>query len=103
MAITDFDERIARRDQATDGFRGYMELVSDGEIHGWVWDPARPSDHLKVELLANGEVVAEGRADVLRPDLQSARVGDGRHAFRLALPARPVQPPEPSAILDWVI
>lgn len=65
---------------------GYVEARTADRILGWAWDPASPEERLTVALLDGDRVVAETRADRPREDLARNGVGDGAHAFELAVP-----------------
>ncbi len=65
---------------------GYLETVSREAISGWAWVKDRPNDTAVPELVLDGTVMATFAADQYRPDLEKARIGAGRHAFRLRLP-----------------
>lgn len=69
------------------GLEGRVEAVIDGDVVGWAWDPARPAARLKLRVLVDGVVVTEGFAGLERADLIEAGIGDGLHAFHIALPA----------------
>jgi hypothetical protein len=75
-----------RPDAGRGGVEGRVEGVIDGSVLGWAWDPAQPSTQLAVRVLIDGQVVVESFAGLLRPDLLAAGVGDGAHAFHIALP-----------------
>lgn len=68
---------------------GALVVTGSGEIllTGWFYAPDWPGAAVAIEARVDGRVVAVAAADVHRPDLQSAGIGDGRHAFRLALDA----------------
>jgi hypothetical protein len=66
--------------------QGKLEAVVDGRAVGWVWDPEQPEETLEVEVLVDGEAVARGRADVSRPVLAEAGIGDGGYGFDVSLP-----------------
>ncbi len=66
---------------------GFVDGCVAGEIRGWALDPDQPNRRVHVIAVQGGEVVAEALADVWRPDLVQDGRGDGRHAFRLRLPA----------------
>jgi len=70
---------------------GYVEAATDTRILGWAWAPRKPQERLVVQALLDEAVVAEGSADRSRDDLARNGIGDGQHAFELALPesARP--------------
>jgi phenylpropionate dioxygenase-like ring-hydroxylating dioxygenase large terminal subunit len=68
-------------------YRGYLDGLSDGLVHGWAHDVGRPREPLSIEIYTGGVLVGVARADAFRPDLASAGIGDGKHAFSFALPA----------------
>jgi len=78
--------------------RGRVERVHQGQCLGWVWDRARPNEAVEVELVHAGEVCARQQADLRRPDLARARIGDGRHGFALDLATLNPHPPEGAEI-----
>lgn len=51
---------------------GYVDHVDSVAVTGWVLDPVRPNEPLAVDILADGVVVAQGRADLFRPDVAAA-------------------------------
>ncbi|HEY5410616.1 MAG TPA: hypothetical protein VIJ94_07805 [Caulobacteraceae bacterium] len=66
---------------------GFVDGCVAGEIRGWAMDRSRPNRRVHVVAVCDGRVVAEALADVSRADLVQDGRGDGRHAFRLRLPA----------------
>ncbi len=46
----------------------------------------RADERIRLELVEEGLVLAVTTADIERPGLSNAGIGDGRHAFRIALP-----------------
>jgi hypothetical protein len=84
--------RVARRAGITPGaLRGNLEQATSRGVAGWALDTAHPATAVALEVVADGTVVACGLADIQRPDLEMAGLGDGRCGFRLrfsrALPA----------------
>jgi capsular polysaccharide biosynthesis protein len=75
-------------DAVAAGPRGALEAVIDGAACGWAYDPRTPRRRLAVEVVVDGEVVAETLADLPRPSLLAEGIGDGRHSFVVALPLR---------------
>jgi hypothetical protein len=65
---------------------GNLDLVSRTLIEGWAFAPETPNEPVALVILDNGAVIGEVMADRYRADLEACGVGDGRHAFRLALP-----------------
>ena len=68
------------------GPEGRLEAVVDGRAVGWAWDPEHPEQPVEVEVLVDGEPVAKAIADVERPILAAAGMGDGRYGFYVPLP-----------------
>lgn len=71
---------------------GFFEAVDYYEGHGWVakgwaFDPARPAWRVVVQLSDEQGGLVTAVADLFRPDLLAAGIGDGRHAFEIFLPA----------------
>lgn len=68
--------------------RGFLDGVSEGRVLGWAWDPAAPESRQRVALTIDGQSISDVTADLARPDLRDAGVGDGAHAFDLPVPGR---------------
>lgn len=68
--------------------QGRVALVRDGLVTGWAWNPATPDWRVGVRVVVDGLDVAGGIADVDNPSLVDAGMGDGRHGFRIRMPAR---------------
>lgn len=68
--------------------QGRVEEVRDGVVAGWAWNPATPAWRVGVRAIVDGHDVAGAVADLDRPSLVDAGIGDGRHGFRIRLPAR---------------
>lgn len=66
--------------------QGRIERVHEGLVQGWAWRPAQPDERVTVRVLIDGEEVGHTTADLPRPSLAAAGVGDGAHAFRFRLP-----------------
>jgi hypothetical protein len=73
-------------------YDGILQGVGNGTVLGWAADRAAPAARVPVSLVVDGEVVAEGVADMPRPDLAEMELGDGAHGFLIALPERLQQP-----------
>ena len=69
-------------------YEGWIDVTNCDTIAGWVWNKRAPTNPLRVDILANGSLVAQVMADVFRQDLQNAGKGDGRHGFSFPTPAR---------------
>jgi hypothetical protein len=76
-------------DVATSGAsapEGRFEAIVDGSAVGWAYDLRSPLQRLTLEVLVDGEVVAETVAELPRPSLIAEEIGDGRHGFCVKLP-----------------
>jgi len=74
----------------TKPMNGRVDAIDMGRIFGWAFDPVTPDQRLTIRVLLDGKVIAETVADRNRPDLRRNGIGDGNHAFEVALPD-PVQ------------
>jgi SAM-dependent methyltransferase len=64
---------------------GHVDICTWEVMRGWVRRPDRPDDRVVLELMVDGEVVAQSRADVFGRDLLDAGVGDGCFRFSFEL------------------
>jgi alginate O-acetyltransferase complex protein AlgJ len=80
------------RRQEASGLEGRVHIVKDGRVKGWVWRRQRPTERLELEVLIDGAVAARGRAEIERPDLLDAGIGDGAHGFLIDLPSELATP-----------
>jgi glycosyltransferase involved in cell wall biosynthesis len=83
-----------------ESIQGQVEEVRDGVVSGWAWNPVTPDWRMGVRAIFDGLDVAGGLADVKRPPLAEAGIGDGRHGFRIRLPARVAQAGEHSLRIE---
>ncbi len=65
---------------------GYFDSVADGFAQGWAWNSDSPSEATSVRIHCNGSAIGTAIADIYRPDLEKAGVGDGKHGFAFRLP-----------------
>ena len=65
---------------------GAIDGVMGRFVVGWVHDPDDADHRVELEVELDGKLVGSGVADLERGDLLAARIGDGRHAFRIELP-----------------
>lgn len=65
---------------------GRVDAIDQGRLFGWAFDPGAPDMRLTIRVLLDGGVIAEALADRNRPDLKRNGIGDGSHAFEIALP-----------------
>ncbi len=67
-------------------FRGWSEM-GEGRVAGWVVDESAPHARVEVQLYVDDRFVADGTANVSRPDVFAAgRARDERHGFQFELP-----------------
>jgi Glycosyltransferase 61 len=67
---------------------GLLETVIDGHAFGWAYDSRSPSRKVGLDVIVDGELVAQTVADLPRPSLAAGGIGDGHHAFVVELPSR---------------
>jgi glycosyltransferase involved in cell wall biosynthesis len=72
---------------------GWSDGYQRGRICGWAWYPANPDRAVTVELVVDDVVLGEATACMDRPDLKSAGIGNGRHAFAIPFSLDPKGPP----------
>ena len=65
--------------------RGQVDSVDRGLIRGWAQDRFLCDQRISLLVTVNGTLVGRTIADRYRADLEAAGIGDGRHAFALAL------------------
>ena len=65
---------------------GYIDEANWTGIKGWVWDPQRPTERIRLELVEGETGLATALAGENRPGLILSGIGDGRHGFTIALP-----------------
>lgn len=66
--------------------QGYVENLTAEGVSGWAWDPTRPAETLAVDVTLDEKVIGEAKANIFRPDLRRAGVGEGTHGFAIAFP-----------------
>jgi hypothetical protein len=72
----------------TGNFEGYMDTYNcEGDIWGWVWDRNLPNISMPIEVLEGLNVIGTFTANVYRPDLVSAKKGNGAHGYQFIIPA----------------
>ncbi|MBQ0929136.1 glycosyltransferase [Ideonella alba] len=63
---------------------GHVDEVSATQISGWAWDPETPDRPAIVEILDGGERLATIEANLFRPDVRDAGLGNGYCGFVLS-------------------
>ena len=81
--------RVDRTQPARSDVRveGYLDGVDTREIFGWAYDLDRPNEAIAVDLFLDGQPWTSLWAEEPRLDLVEAGKGNGRHAFRVSVPA----------------
>lgn len=64
---------------------GRIDGIRESAVSGWAHDPDRPGERVELEVFLDGEHVGHCVANRERADLRNHGIGDGHHAFRLAL------------------
>ena len=91
-AIARLQARLNERVTPTLGeLQANIEHCDHNGAVGWVLDTGRPTTPVRLEVVVGGAVVAHGRADLHRPDLAMAGLGNGRCSFVIRF-----RPPLPS-------
>jgi hypothetical protein len=62
-------------------YQGFVDRLVDGGLRGWVKVLHRDEIRVEVELLLDGRVIQQMRADLFRPDVKRAGYGDGKYGF----------------------
>jgi hypothetical protein len=70
---------------------GYVDEVHKDRVFGWAWDRRSPGLRVEIEVWIGDTPVAAAIADRARADLKANGVGDGQHAFEIALPEATAQ------------
>jgi hypothetical protein len=65
---------------------GRVDELKNNKIYGWAFNSEQASEHLVIRVMLGPQVVASGVANLMRPDLPDAGVGDGDHAFEVPVP-----------------
>ena len=74
------------RSEEEDAVVGRVEQASDGIVSGWAYRPDAPAWRVWVKVTIDGVVACSGVADLERPRLATAGIGDGRHGFCFSVP-----------------
>ncbi len=65
----------------------FLDTVSaDAGVCGWAWYPLAPERRVELEILADNVVIGAVRAELFRPDLLAAGIGDGHYGYAWPLP-----------------
>jgi hypothetical protein len=64
---------------------GRVDGMRNGKVYGWAFNSDEPDEHLEIKVSRGGVVIATSLANSLRKDLPDAGIGNGDHAFDIAL------------------
>ncbi|MBA1193704.1 hypothetical protein G7007_12660 [Pseudomonas entomophila] len=64
---------------------GHFDYVDEDFAYGWAFDPTKPLEPVRVDILCDGRIVGQGLANGHRQDLKDAGIGEGNHAFSIKL------------------
>ncbi|MDA8016747.1 MAG: class I SAM-dependent methyltransferase [Thermoanaerobaculia bacterium] len=64
---------------------GNVDHLGPAPMLGWARSPSDPNRRLRVRVALNDRSVGDAMADLYRPDLEAAGIGDGRHGFAFDL------------------
>ena len=84
-SVVESAQAFVARSDAT-GTIGRIDTLAEGKVCGWSFRLTRPKERVKVRILVDGRIVAEGVADIYRRDMVDLGYGDGRCGFAIELP-----------------
>lgn len=67
--------------------QGLVDNAAPDRLYGWAWNANGPGERVSIEARLGATTVHATTADLARPDLAKAGVGDGCHAFEIPLDA----------------
>jgi hypothetical protein len=70
--------------------RGSVDIITPTAISGWAYAPGQ-SEPVLLQAVLNHEILGEAHANIYRPDLHEAGLGDGRSGYAIKL-FRPIDP-----------
>ncbi|OYV35126.1 MAG: hypothetical protein B7Z80_19280 [Rhodospirillales bacterium 20-64-7] len=92
FALDAIQRRLGRNPPPGSGpIRGLVECAGAGRIAGWAQYMLHPDAPVCLDVFIGGTRRARVLANLYRPDLRLAGIGDGGHAFDLPLPDEPGQ------------
>lgn len=65
---------------------GRVDELNNSKVYGWAFNSESPTEHLVIRIMQGPRVIASGVANVTRPDLPDAGIGEGDHAFEIPVP-----------------
>jgi hypothetical protein len=71
-------------------FRGALDEADTQHVTGWAMDRSAHENAIEVQLFINGQFIADGTANLLRPDVVSAGLAmEPAHGFAFQTPKLP--------------
>jgi glycosyltransferase involved in cell wall biosynthesis len=67
--------------------QGQIDAVDWAAVNGWVWDPKRPGERIRLELVDGETPLLTTLASDHRPELVSRGIGDGGYGFSIEFPS----------------
>ncbi|OYV37090.1 MAG: hypothetical protein B7Z81_06495 [Acidocella sp. 20-61-6] len=77
---------LPRTEEVRGKLRGFIDIAGPDRVAGWAQNVAQPEIPVRLTLLASGQPAAQLLANRYRADLRDAGIGNGCHAFELAIP-----------------
>jgi hypothetical protein len=65
---------------------GRVDELRNNKVFGWAYNTDAADEHLVIRIMYGTQVLSSGVANILRPDLVEAGIGDGQHAFEIIVP-----------------
>lgn len=66
---------------STPVYQGFHDVADCNVIYGWAWDANQPNNPIDVDIYDRATLVTTISANVFRPDLLQAGIGNGYHGF----------------------
>ncbi len=94
ITVTVHDDRTSNQNEIViyDDFinnhqpQGSFDMIKNGQVVGWAWDPDAPGTPTAVDVYVDGLYSKTGTANITRTDLQNV-IGSTDHGFAIDLPA----------------
>lgn len=68
--------------------KGCFDTCDRNAITGWVIDESAPDQPVVIDIIFDGKPAVQATANMFRPDLKDAGIGNGCCAFHIAMPER---------------
>ena len=79
--------QIAAAFQTHRRLQGQIDAVDWAAVNGWVWDPQRPGERIRLELVDGETPLVTTLASGHRPELVKRGIGDGGYGFSIEFPS----------------